>query len=274
MPEPAHSMAEVLAVEALGEGRFRMRLDGFEGRSFGGQTLGCAIHAAARDCPERRLHALHACFLRPVPPERPVALELERMSDGRRLARRRVRVRDDGRLAFEVVASFTTDSRGACFQDRDPEPGLPAPEDLPDEASVAAAEGWDAWEGPLEWRWVGFPWRLDGPAEGSVYHAWVRPRQSLAAGSPLRAAALAYLSDFHSHWSAARMQGGGFDSGGHVSLDQAVWIHRSLPWDDWFLLTSHCDVAHDGRALGRRVLHARSGELVASMTQESLVPDV
>ena len=62
------SITSELAVEPVREGVFRARLPGFEGRTFGGTTLGCAVLAAAHGC-EGALHPLHAYFLRRVPPD-------------------------------------------------------------------------------------------------------------------------------------------------------------------------------------------------------------
>lgn len=80
------------------------------------------------------------------------------------------------------------------------------------------------------------------------------------------------MSDFHSHWPVARKLRRNFEPVGFASLDQLVWIHRDLAWDDYWLLTSENDVTHAGRAFTRRTVHAADGRLVASMAQEALVP--
>ncbi len=67
-----HSFDTIFAVEARGDDTFTARLEAFDGVSFGGETLGCAVRVAARSCEGRSLHALHACFLRPVPPAEPI----------------------------------------------------------------------------------------------------------------------------------------------------------------------------------------------------------
>jgi acyl-CoA thioesterase-2 len=261
---------EILRIEPAGARRFRARLGGF-----GGETLGCATLAAGRSCPERALHSLHTYFLRPVPSAEPVEIGVESLRDGRRFAHRRVQVRADENLLCELVASFAAPADGAAYQEAQPEPGLPAPDALPDEQSVARAEGWRPGEpgplfGPFEWRFVGdTPWR---PAASSRYRAWVRPRFPLPDEPALRAAVLAFLSDYHSHLPAARRLGGHFEPMGYTSLDQVMWVHRDLAWNDWWLLTSESDVACAGRALVRRSLHTREGLLVATMAQEALLP--
>lgn len=266
-------LEEVLAVESIGEDRFRARLDGF-----GGITLGCATLAASRSCPERALCSSHAYFLRPVPSDRPVDLVVERVRDGRRFAHRRVRLLAGDRLCAELVASFAAPGEGLEFGDARPAPELPGPEALPSEEEVAREEGFGLDEpgpvrGPLEWRFVGgVPWRAIPAGEPTLYRAWVRPRHALSRERALHQAAVAFLSDYHSHMSVARRLALEGPPIGFSSLDQTLWLHRDLPWDDWRLITTECDVAHAGRALSRRTLFARDGRLVASMAQEQLIP--
>jgi acyl-CoA thioesterase II len=263
---------EVLRIESAGEDAFSATLPGF-----GGVTLGCAALAAARTCPERSLHSLHTYFLRPVPPDAIVRFDVERVRDGRRFAHRRVEVRLDDRVLCEMMASFTSPGEGIEYQDALVDAATPAPETLPSEEEIARAEGWNLDEpgplgGPLEWRWIGSPWRVDADEMPSLYRAWVRPRHPLPKERALNAAALAYLSDYHSHFPVARKLRGHFEPIGYTSLDQLLWVHRELFWDQWWLLTTQSDIGHAGRAFTRRSLHAHDGRLVASMAQEQLVP--
>jgi len=268
-------LEEVLVVEEVGEDRFRANLDGF-----GGVTIGCATVAASRTCSERALSSFHTYFLRPVPTDRPVELAVERIRDGRRLAHRRVQFLAGDKLCGELVASFAAPGEGAEFGDARMDPATPGPDDLPTEEDVARGEGWTVDEpgpifGPLEWRFVaGVPWRPVGQGEPTLYSAWVRPRFQLPPERALHHGAIAFLSDYHSHMSVARRMALVGPPVGFASLDQAVWLHRDLPWDDWRLITTECDVAHGGRALSRRMLFARDGRLVASMAQEQLIPAV
>jgi acyl-CoA thioesterase II len=265
-------LAQVLELEPVGGDRFTARLDGF-----GGVTLGCATLAAALST-DRALHALHAWFLRPVPVDRPVELVVERVRDGRRFAQRRVTVQSEGRRVCELLASFALAGPGFDAQDDALGAGVPAPESLPSEQEIARQEGWDLAApgplgGPLEWRWVGgSPWRLQHPAPRSRYGAWVRPRFPLPPERAWRASALAFLADYHSHMSVARWLGKVGPPLGYTSLDQSLWLHRDLAWDDWWHLTTEAVVAHAGRALTRRALHTRDGRLVATMAQEQLIP--
>ena len=274
MPETpfwSRPLDEALRIEPIGDDCFRTALPGF-----GGVTLGCATRAAALTCRERALHSLHTYFLRPVPPGATVELAVERLRDGRRFAHRRVQVRMEDRVLCELVASFAAAGAGAEFQESSIDPATPAPDELQTEEAIARAEGWKVDEpgpigGALEWRWIGIPWQLE-PQASSRYAGWVRPRIPLPNDRCLNAAALAFLSDYHSHFSVARKLAGSFEPFGYTSLDQVVWVHRDRPWDDWWLLRTESDVAHAGRSFTRRVLHARDGQLIASMAQEQLLP--
>jgi acyl-CoA thioesterase-2 len=269
----ARTVDTLLAVERIDDGTFTACLEGYGGASFGGQTLGCAAHAVALTCPDRSLHSLHAIFLRPVPPETSIELRVERLRDGRRFAQRRVQVCHEGRLLCDIRASFTSPVSGTSCGDATFDADVPQPESLADDVTVARSEGWQGWpDNPIEWRWVGSPWRPQR-GESSHYAAWIRPRRPFADDRALRAAVVAYLSDFHSHWPVARILGRSFEPVGFVSLDQSIWVHADENWNAWRLFTSECDVTHGSRALTRRRLWSRDGRLLASMIQESLITD-
>ena len=78
------------------------RGDGFTGcpsgsarpRLFGGQVLGQALASAGRTvAPDRRPHSLHAYFLQPGDPQRPVDYEVSMLREGRSFSTREVRAR-------------------------------------------------------------------------------------------------------------------------------------------------------------------------------------
>jgi acyl-CoA thioesterase-2 len=271
-PALSHALVDLLRIESVGDNRYRARLPGF-----GGVTLGCATLAAARTCPDRALHSLHTYFLRPVPTDRDVELLVERVRDGRRFAHRRVSVLSDSRLCCELMASFASQGQGVSYQEAAMDASIPLPETLTPDEEVARAEGWDLSPentigSAVTWRWMGTPWRPGVAGGPSRYDAWVRPRIALPSDAALSAAAIAFLSDYHSHWSVARKLNGDFEPWEYTSLDQVLWLHCSVPWDDWWLLRTESDVARAGRGFTRRQLYTRQGTLVASMAQEALIP--
>jgi acyl-CoA thioesterase-2 len=263
----------MLAVERVGDGEFRAVLEDYGGGSFGGDTLARLVRAAALTCEGRELHSLHTYFLRPAPPGVPLAIRVEPVKEGRRLAHRRVRLELDGRLLCEMTASFTSAQRGITYQEITHD-AVPAPGELLSEAERARAEGWTDWApGQLEWRWIGSPFEPVRPDEASHWSAWVRPTTPLPDDPALHAAALAFLSDNLSHWAVARRLGFDFTPTWLVSLDHALWAHRPVRWDDWWLIRTTSDVCSAGRALTRREVFGCDGGILASIAQEALVAD-
>lgn len=261
------SIEGIVRVEPEGEDRFRATLSGF-----GAVTLAASVLAAGTTVEAKSLHSLHACFLRPVAADQPARIDVARPSDGRRIARRRVAVSSGGRLACEAMMSFAAAREGFTFQESRFDPDTPEPDDLPTFEEVHRSEGWEVDDSPIDWRWIGRPWDPE-PGAASRYAAWVRPMRALPDDEATHAAALAYLADYHSHWPVARKLGAHFEPIHFTSLDQTLWFHRPPRWDDWCLLTSEAPIGHGGRSIGHRTLHDRNGQLLATMCQESLIPD-
>jgi acyl-CoA thioesterase-2 len=260
-------------VDAVGEDAFTARLHDFgEGRSFGGDVLGRVALAARRTCEaERRLVSFYGLFLRPGPTDRPVRIDVERVKDGRRLAQRRARMLDGDRLVADLTASFAVAAEGPGWSSVTA-PDVPKPEALPTDEEMAREEGEEWRPGELDWRFVDRVF-LDESPESSRWRAWARPRQPLPEDAGLHEAALAYLSDFISHGSVVRMLGESFAWERFASLDQGLWVHRPVRFDDWLLVESESDVAADGHTFTRRRIFDAAGQLVASGSQEGIHPD-
>jgi acyl-CoA thioesterase-2 len=268
-------LESLLRVERTGDRTFVATLHDYgDGVSYGGDALGRAALAASLTRDDAKfLHALHASFVRPLPAGVPVDVRVEPLSDGRRLARRRVEIHSGGVLCFEATASLSAVRDGVAWQDAAP-PDVPGPESLPDDAEVARAEGWTDWkldEEEFAWRFVGRPFdATESPGE-TQWSVWMRPRVALPDDPRVHAAAVAFLSDYSSHWSAARRLGRALGPREFVSLDQMLHLHRPARWDDWWLSHAWSDVAHAGRTLWQRRLFDRSGALVASVRQEGML---
>jgi len=237
--------------------------------SFGGLTLAAATLLAGRTCPEKRFRSSHLWFLRGTPVDQPFRIEIERVRDGRLLSHRRVRMLHEGKLLCELTASYTAPGQGANIPSARPDEGIPMPEDLPTAAETARAEGWDRWEEQdYEWRFVGRPF-ANSQMKTSKWHAWVRPTKPFVTEDAMHASAFAYMSDNHSDWAAGLMIEK-FEHDNFISLDNAIWAHRPLIWNDWWLCSSVCDIGLDGAMYTRRQVFTRNGELVASIAQEAI----
>jgi acyl-CoA thioesterase-2 len=56
-----------------------------------------------------------------------------------------------------------------------------------------------------------------------------------------------------------------------ASLEHAVWFHRPFRCDEWLLFVCDCVSMAAGRGLNRGYVFSRSGELVASLMQETML---
>ena len=263
-----YAFSDELRLEPSRPDAFRAQLHGF-----GGLTLGIAGHALARTCPGRHMTAFHGTFLRAAEGEGPADVSVVRLREGRLLAHRRVEIRRGDRVLFEANGTFATPADGIGFQQVAPDLDVPAPEALPDEREVAEREGMEYWGGPVAFRWIGSPWPVAGPGEGTRWSVWVRPHQPLNGDAALQAGALAFLCDIHCDYAVRRRLGPEFTRDRFVSLEQSLWVHDPAPWDDWWLMTSDTDTAAAGRALNWRWLHDRTGRHLATMAQHSLLRD-
>jgi acyl-CoA thioesterase-2 len=98
-------------------------------RVFGGQVAGQALVAAGRTIEGRRVHSLHAYFLRAGDPRVPIIYQVDRLRDGRSFATRRVTGIQHGRAIFALAASFQIEEESDEHQAEMPE--TPDPETLP-----------------------------------------------------------------------------------------------------------------------------------------------
>ncbi len=107
-------------------------------RVFGGQVAAQALIAAGRTVPsERRVHSLHAYFLRPGSPRQPIVYQVDRVRDGVSFTTRRVVAIQNGKPIFTMSASFQIDEPGVDHAD--PMPVVPPPESLPTYAERIAS---------------------------------------------------------------------------------------------------------------------------------------
>jgi len=266
-PDYSQSFDSIFALSPLADGAAEARFP----FAWGGATLACAVLAACRSCPDKDLHSLHSWFLRPVLAETPARVAVERLRDGRQISHRRVQLFADDKLLHELTASFSAPGGpdAIAYQDARPDPGIPGPEGLKTLLQIALDEGRTAWPGPLEWAPIGSPHIHGSGGAPTSWDAWVRLTAPLPDGVGWAAAALAYMSDNHSDWCMAQ-QVKDYTITRYSTLDTAIWLHHPPRWDDWLLVRSVSDVAHDGFGIVRRTAYDRRGRLVATMAQEAL----
>ena len=282
MSDVLNELRELLELEPLEKNLFRGRSQdlGF-GNLFGGQVLGQALSAAYRTVVEqRRAHSLHAYFLRPGDPTRPIIYQVGRVRDGRSFSTRTISAIQHGRPICSLACSFQAPEPGFEHQATAPE-GVPPPDELDSEVEQAQRVA-DRIPEPLRTKLI-----CDKPIEirsvdpVNPFHpdvreprryAWLRAAGELPDDPALHQYLLAYASDFYlvgtslyphavTFWDP-RMQ--------VASLDHVLWIHRELRMDRWLLHAMESPSASGSRGLNRG-LFFQDGVLVASVAQEGLI---
>jgi acyl-CoA thioesterase-2 len=279
------ALLELLDVQSEGEGVFMgaPSQDVFaRSRVFGGQVLGQALAAASFTVPiDRPCHSLHAYFLRPGIPGRPITYEVAAMRDGQNFLTRKVAAIQRHELICELTASFASDVSGPEYQTRMPETPLPetfGPESerrarMLDNALPELRAQLEQQRSPVEVIHVEPDSFGAVAASGAPLRRWLRVRAALPADAHLQRCLLAYLSDGGALEPSLRVIGAGFGDAmlQVASLDHSVWFHRPFRCDDWLLGVFDSPSVAGGRGLNRGSVYTRDGVLVASIAQEALL---
>jgi len=281
MSRALDQLLAILDIETLEENLFRgvSPQVGWQ-RVFGGQVIGQALVAAYRTVEGRSAHSLHSYFLRPGDPAVPIIYSVDRIRDGGSFSTRRVVAVQHGQAIFSMAASFHKQEEGLAHQMKMPD--VPLPESLPSEAELKqllidrlppqVRSYWER-ERPIEIRPVDLTRYLSPEKRTATQQVWIRATGDLGPDLPLNQCVLAYASDF-TLLDTALIAHGRFILDPTLmlaSLDHSVWFHRAFRVDDWLLYAQDSPSSGGGRAFCRGTLFARSGELVASTTQEGLL---
>ncbi len=281
MSSALQELLEILDLEQLEVNLFRGRSPqvGWQ-RVFGGQVIGQALVAACRTVEGRPPHSLHAYFLLGGDPKVPIIYEVDRIRDGRSFTTRRVVAIQHGQAIFSLSASFHADEPWLSHQAA--MPNVPAPEDLPAEADLRErilpmmpdpVRRYYERERPIELRPVEFGRYLGKKYPEAKFNVWIRTTGKLPDDPVLHQCILAYASDVTLLDSALIPHGRTLFEKEIMaaSLDHALWFHRPFRADDWLLYAQDTPNLQGSRGLGRGLIFARDGALVASVVQEGLL---
>jgi acyl-CoA thioesterase-2 len=267
----------------------RLEVNLFRGQSrdtgspqvFGGQVLGQALKAASSTIDDgRRVHSLHAYFLRRGDFTRPIVYSVDRSRDGGSFSTRRVVAIQDGEQIFICSASFQIDEPGLEYQASAPQ--VPPPEALQSFAKPPPGElaklpdklrRWLEIERPFEFRPVQRYNPLAPEACPPARQIWMRAVDKLPDDDALHRCLLAYMSDYWLLDTSTMPHGSSFLRGNLImaSIDHAIWFHRPVRVDDWLLYSLDSPSSSGARGFARGSLYSRSGVLVASTAQEGLI---
>lgn len=271
-------------LERLDDNRFRSRSPQFGWRRiYGGLLLSHGLRAAQLtiDDPQRAPHSLHGYFLRPGIIDEPLELQVERLLDGRSIANRRVTIIQDGKPVFSLQVSFRKSASGLVHHPAMPDAS--PPQDLPDEAEIAAlhasvlptgAQTYLAREKVFELRPVDHELFVhpdsDHP-ESSL--TWTKLRATQQPSGALSWILLAYLSDMTVLNGSLHPHGRNFFAADitMASLDHSLWMHNPPDFSDWLLMSHEAMGNEAGMGLGRINIFNRTGALTASVVQQGYI---
>ena len=249
-------LPELLSLERIEDDLFRSVVVSADPAGlFGGQVAAQALRAAAETVPaDRQPHSLHGYFLSRGDASQRVLLTVHRDRDGGSFSNRRVIAVQNGKVIFNMAASFHGTEDGASYQAH-AAPDVEPPEELPDN------QRWHRMHG-VEIRIPTQP----RPDQQWPSRMWIRSRFRLETDI-VHACALAYVSDmFTGHAAVSGM----VISGPLTSLDHSLWFYRKIALDDWVLMDLQPEASHGGRATYSGRIFSRDGTLCAGIAQETL----
>jgi acyl-CoA thioesterase-2 len=226
---------------------------------------------------DRRLHSIHAYFMRPGDDTQPIHFAVEKMRDGRSFSTRRAHAIQNGKPILSMSCSFQEPAGGLDHQDEMPD--IPGPEGL-----LSLGDAFRGIDHPgakhlsegraIEQRHVeGNLFLAPGEEQAASQSVWTRAVGTLPDDPLLHAAVLAYASDYALLEPVLRRHGRPWVGGGLnvASLDHAMWFHRSARADEWILYAQQSPSAQGGRGLGIGRMFTADGTLIASVAQEGML---
>ena len=283
MTDRLQHLLSILDLEKIDQNLFR----GQSGNSrwqrvFGGHVIAQALVAAHRSVtPDRFIHSLHAYFIRPGDPDRPIIYEVEPLRDGRSFSVRRVVAKQNGVAILSFSSSFQVDEPGLDYQRPMPE-NLPQPETLSGEHAIdqaileSAPENirnyWNE-QRPFLIRPIDLEDYLKRDKHQPVQRCWFKLNGQVDNTRSLNSALLAYLSDMTLLDTSLIVHGLSIFTPGLIpaSLDHSMWFHRPFSLDDWMLYDIESPNTHGARGLSEGYIYTRDGKLIASVAQEGLI---
>ncbi|KIC08436.1 acyl-CoA thioesterase [Leisingera sp. ANG-M1] len=282
MNEPAKALLDLLDLEVLDSNLFRGTGSGGETptRIYGGQVIAQALAATYSTVNNRLCHSLHAYFIRPGDPARPVIYEVDPARDGRSFTTRRVVAMQNGKQILNLAASFHAQETGWDHQHRMPD--VPPAADLEPRQEILLRNalrvtpdkrGEFIRPRPFEIREVEPRDPLTPEKTSDVNSMWVRMEAAKGASPQLQHILMAYVSDFGLLGSSLRPHGLTFHNPDAMtaSLDHALWFHAPVQFENWHLYAMDAPFTGNGRGFNRGSIFTEDGQLVASVAQEGLL---
>jgi len=258
-------LLDLLALEPIGVDRFRGPIFNTEPLNwvFGGQLTSQALLAAGRTVdPDRAPHSLHAYFTGRGDPSVPVEYAVERVSDGRSYATRRVVASQHDKVIFTFDASFQLPQDG--LERRPHMPSAPTPQallDADDQPPSVISWPFQRLRAPA------------GPAQAPATIEWLKAWRRLPDDPLVHACALAFATDIAPTPLVLEMNDVDLahQQVSSASLDHALWMHRPARADEWLLYEWQAPTSSGGRGFAIGRVFAADERQVATVVQETTI---
>ena len=252
-------------------------------RIFGGQVMAQTLIAAYKTIDvEHFAHSFHSYFLRPGDMDKPITFTVDRIRDGKSFTTRTVKAIQDGEAIFNCSISFQKRESGLEHQIDMPQ--VPEPESLKNELEIREAvlkklnirkEDIPMFikEREIEMRPVEEENYLNPKRLPPYKNTWIRTDDKLPKDQTIQQAFLLYISDMGLLAAANNSVGVNFLTKNfqNASLDHAMWFHRKIDLDGWFLYSIDSPITRNARGFSRGSIFSRDGKLIASCSQEGLI---
>ena len=263
-------MLEKFAVTKDDAGSYTARaLSGGRGVVDASQVLAQSVVAATSECPGKRVASISMVFAKTMSESGVVELVLNPVNIGRSFATMSVDAMQNGKCCARGILLLDT-NEADFISHQIAMPTVPNPENC------------KTVEMPVTGRDIRLTEDIDllfgkeqGPAELGV---WVRYEKS-SDNYAVNQALVAHLSNHFSMSAALRPHEGLCLAGAHRDwsggvLSLAVTFHAEANVDDWLLYAHKSTYAGRGMSFCKADVFTRSGRLIASFTQESMLRDM
>ena len=244
-------------------------------RIFGGQVMAQTLIAAYKTIDvEHFAHSYHSYFLRPGNMDKSITFTVDRIRDGKSFTTRSVKAIQEGEAIFNCSISFQKREKGLEHQIEMPD--VPEPESLKSEQEIREESLKE-----LKMKKEDMPMFIKQreiemrPVEHQNYfkpermppykNTWIKTDGSLPEDQVIQQAFLLYISDMGLLGAANNSVGVNFLTKNlqNASLDHAMWFHRKLDLDGWFLYSIDSPVTRNARGFSRGSIFSRDGKLIA-----------
>ncbi|MEP3226717.1 MAG: acyl-CoA thioesterase II [Parasphingorhabdus sp.] len=248
-------------------------------RIFGGQVIAQAMIAANLTVEDvKHIHSLHSYFLRAGSEPKDLHFKVHRDFDGRTISNRRVVVRQDGKVIFNLTASFQKPLEGLHHQVAMPEV-LP-PEDCRggEKYLEYVARNPSIPDGKIKRMTMPRPFEIchsrpQRDEQSTRQYQWFKAIAPLPDDPLIHRATLAFASDMGLLSTSMLPHGLNWTTPGlfSTSLDHAMWFHDHFRLDQWVCYIMDSDWTGGGRGHNRGSFFTSDGKLIASAVQEGML---